>query len=509
VLTPVDVLRQTFGYDAFRPGQEKIINAVLAGKDCIGVMPTGAGKSLTFQIPSKLLGGTVLVLSPLISLMKDQVDGLADYGFRAVQINSTLDAEERRRRLAGLKKGDYELVYLAPEALEGSLRDFLTGCPIKLVVVDEAHCISHWGHEFRPAYRKLQGLKSLLGNVPVLALTATATRRVAADIIRQLGMLKPEGYKGSFFRPNLRLYCQKKGKGRNLREDLLRFIRGRRGQSGIVYCLSRKTVEATAEFLKSSGINALPYHAGLSDQERARNQDAFSRDEADVVVATVAFGMGIDKSNVRYVLHRDMPKSIENYYQEIGRAGRDGLPSDCVLFYSWADVISYESFFSAGLSPEMAAETKGKTVEMFRWADRAACRHQGLAAALDETMDPCGASCDSCLKESLDDLLGSAPVESSPVFSAPARRAFSPASPDVLRTPLFDRLRKLRKSLADAQNVPAYIVFSDAVLARLAEARPRTSEEMLTVSGVGPAKLARYGEAFLQALHEDPDPIEA
>jgi len=501
-MTPaLEVLQNVFGYTGFRPGQEKVIHAVLAGRDCIGVMPTGAGKSLTFQVPAKILRGTVLVISPLISLMKDQVDALLQNGFRVTLINSTITFEERRLRLGAFKRGEYELIYLAPESLEGSLRDFLKECPVSLLVVDEAHCISHWGHDFRPAYRKLQGLKAELGNVPVLALTATATRTVAGDIIKLLGMVKPEGFKGSFFRPNLLITCQKKGEGRNSRKDLLSLILQRRGQSGIIYCLSRKTVDATAEFLRAHGVRALSYHAGLPDKERGRSQEAFARDEADVVVATVAFGMGIDKSNVRYVIHRDMPKTLENYSQEIGRAGRDGLLSDCILFYSWVDVINYDRFLAEIQDPEVAASTKRKTVEMFRWADRRTCRHRGLTAYFEETIGDCGSSCDLCRKISLDDLLRQASprAEAEPNIPSLPRRAIS-AKTSALSDPLFDNLKVLRRSLADAQGVPAYIVFSDAVLLRMVEQRPRTREEFLNLSGVGPAKLARYGEVFLRAI---------
>ncbi|MGH7858687.1 MAG: RecQ family ATP-dependent DNA helicase, partial [Candidatus Binatia bacterium] len=292
--TPRDVLTGVFGYEQFRPGQEKIISAVLSGRDCIGLMPTGAGKSLTFQIPARILPGTVLVLSPLISLMKDQVDALERTGFRATVVNSTLDREARRERLRRLRAGDYEIVYVAPEGIEGSLRSFLAGVRVSLIVVDEAHCISEWGHDFRPAYRRLRGLKQELGGVPILALTATATRKVVGDIIRQLGMMKPDGFKGSFFRPNLILTAHKKGDGRGSRKDLLGYVRGRRGESGIVYTLSRRNVESLAEFLRTGGVRALPYHAGLDADTRERHQEAFARDEADVVVATIAFGMGID-----------------------------------------------------------------------------------------------------------------------------------------------------------------------------------------------------------------------
>src|SRR5262245_53757678 len=339
-------------------------------------MPTGAGKSLTFQIPARILGGTVLVVSPLISLMKDQVDALERTGFRATFINSSLSPEERRARIRRAREGGYELIYVAPEGLEGSLRNLLDGVRISLVAVDEAHCISEWGHDFRPAYRRLRGLKHELGGIPILALTATATRRVAGDIIRQLGMAKPDGFKGSFFRPNLLLTAHKKGDGRGSRKDILTYVRGRAGESGIIYTLSRRNVESLAEYLRAAGVRALPYHAGLDDAVRERHQDASARDEADVVVATIAFGMGIDKSNVRYVIHREMPRSIENYYQEIGRAGRDGLASDCILLYSWADVVSHQRFQESIDDPDVRTEARRKSIAMYELADAPGCRHE-------------------------------------------------------------------------------------------------------------------------------------
>ncbi|MFN8543800.1 MAG: ATP-dependent DNA helicase RecQ [Candidatus Binatia bacterium] len=492
--TPHDVLRDVFGFEDFRPGQEKIITTVLSGRDCIGVMPTGAGKSLTFQIPARLLPGTVLVVSPLISLMKDQVDALERNGFRATVLNSSLDWETRRDRLRRLRAGEYELVYVAPEGLEGGLRSLLGDMRIPLVVVDEAHCISEWGHDFRPAYRRLRGLKQELGGIPILALTATATRRVAGDIIRQLGMVKPDGFKGSFFRPNLVLTAHKKGDGRGSRKDLLAYVRRRAGESGIVYTQSRKNVESIAEFLRASGVRALPYHAGLDDAVRARHQDAFARDEADVIVATIAFGMGIDKSNVRYVIHREMPRSVENYYQEIGRAGRDGLASDCILLYSWADVIAVRRFQDGIEDPAVRHEAERKSVAMFDLAEAGGCRQRALVAYFDEVIERCGTSCDHCRGTSFLDLVSTARV---PTVALGAQA--SAAIGDVDRV-LFDRLRGLRRELADAEGVPAYIVFSDAVLARMAAARPRDASDLLAISGIGPAKLARYGDAFLAAI---------
>ena len=505
-LSPLQILLDVFGYKSFRPGQEKVINAVLAGRDCIAVMPTGAGKSLTFQLPAKLLNGPTLVISPLISLMKDQVDALLKKGFRATLINSTVSFEERRKRLGALRRGELDLVYLAPEALEGSLRDFLQGCPIKLVVVDEAHCISSWGHDFRPAYRKLSGLKAQLGDVPILALTATATRKVAADIIRQLGMIKPDGFKGTFFRQNLRIIAQKKGAGRDLRKELVDYIRRRAGHSGIIYCMTRKNVESLAEFLRGKGIKAEAYHAGMSDQARARVQDNFLAGRTPVAVATIAFDMGIDKPNVRFVIHREMPRSIESYVQEIGRAGRDGQPSDCLLFYSWADVMAYDGFPTESNDAAVAAEMNQRCREMFRWADRAACRHRGLSAHFEEAMDNCGTSCDVCLGITWDNARARLPpaprgslIEEAPL-GTPAKRTVMTNDPFPRTGPLFEQLKALRRTLADKRKLPAYVVFHDSTLAQMAAVQPKTLEELRTIPGVGPTKLTQYGEQFLQAI---------
>ena len=508
---PLGVLREVFGYEAFRPGQLHVIEAVLAGRDCIAVMPTGAGKSLTFQIPARLLPGTVVVLSPLISLMKDQVDALRELGYAASAINSSLDPAEREDRLRRLERGEHEIVYLAPEALGSRMRERLRACPLSLLVVDEAHCISHWGHDFRPSYRRLQSLKNELSGVPVLALTATATRRVALDIVRQLGMRKPEGYKGSFYRPNLRLHCRKKGEG-DTRSEIMVLIRRHAGESGIVYCLSRRSVDGMAAFLRREGIRAVPYHAGLDDDERAANQDAFARDAIDVVVATIAFGMGIDKSNVRFVVHRDMPADIESWYQEIGRAGRDGLPSECFLFYSWADVKVRERFLDEVADQDLRRAKRQAAVDLFRLAERDACRHQALLAHLGEKIEACGESCDVCTGVGIRELVARSPtarssagrersVAGAPGFGGAVHKRLRGSGAERSPSdPTFQRLRTLRKRLADERGVPAYIVFSDQVLWDMIDRRPTTRSEMLNVSGVGPAKLDQYGDAFLEAL---------
>ncbi|MEX1257731.1 MAG: ATP-dependent DNA helicase RecQ [Gemmatimonadota bacterium] len=494
---PQSVLQHVFGYPSFRPGQREVIDAVLVGRDCIAVMPTGAGKSLTYQVPARILEGTVLVISPLISLMKDQVDALRELDFRTAQIDSTLDPEERRSRLGAFRRGELELVFLAPEALDGPLREFVLECPVSLLVVDEAHCISQWGHDFRPAYRRLRGLSEAL-EVPVLALTATATHAVARDIVGQLGMRSPAGYKGSFFRPNLHIGCRKKGEGETKRE-ILALVREHAGEAGIIYCLSRRTVEQTTTYLTRNGVRALPYHAGLDDAVRTRNQEAFRRDEVDVVVATVAFGMGIDKPNVRFVIHRDMPKDVESWYQEMGRAGRDGLESDCVLFYSWADVKQHERFLAEIEDPELWREKREASVHLFRLVEAGGCRHESIVGHFDERIGSCSASCDVCRGVSVAARVAGASVGRAAPARAADRLTVGVTAAD---DPLFARLRVLRKEIADRQGVPAYIVFGDKVLREMAARRPSTSGELLEVPGVGPAKLERYGTAFLAAIAE-------
>ena len=419
--SPHDVLREVFGHRAFRPGQEEIIRAVIERRDCIGVMPTGAGKSLTYQVPARVLGGTTLVVSPLIALMKDQVDAMGRVGLRATFLNSSLSPEERRARVERLRRGELEIVYAAPEGLEGSVGAALSGVPLSLIAVDEAHCISAWGHDFRPAYRNLSDLRARF-RAPVLALTATATREVVRDIAAQLGMRDPLLVRGSFFRRNLRLRALKKGGdgGVTTRDALLRLVAGRRGESGIVYGLSRKSVEETAALLRSHRVRAAAYHAGLDAETRTRVQDGFQEGSVDVVVATIAFGMGIDKPGIRFVVHRDLPRSIEAYYQEVGRAGRDGELADCVLLYSWVDVLAWDRILEEA-EPELAAWQRRQVRAVYRLAEAEGCRHQRLVAHFGEAIAACGDACDRCLGT---DALAAAP----PVPRAPRRRRSGPGA---------------------------------------------------------------------------------
>ena len=495
---PEEVLKDVFGYDSFRPGQREIIDAVLAGQDCVGVMPTGSGKSITYQVPAIAMGRFALVVSPLIALMKDQVDALTEAGVSATFLNSSLTFDERRERLAAIAAGKHRLVYVAPEGLEASVGRLLAEVRPSLIAIDEAHCISEWGHDFRPAYRNLSSLKRRFGNVPMLALTATATPQVMRDIVQQLGMRAPTMFRGSFFRKNLRLASFLKGDslGRTTREAIASLVQARAGESGIVYCLSRKSTEETADYLKEQGCKATCYHAGLAPEQRSKAQDAFRNDDVDVVVATIAFGMGIDKSNVRYVIHRDLPKSIEGYYQEIGRAGRDGAPSDCILFYSWSEVAAYDRFADGTEDDAAADRLRSQAREMFRFAEASRCRHQLLAEYFGETLQKCGESCDVCRgKVALPPKLRKSRRGSEGPSRSAAVAAALGASVDG---DLLTLLKSLRLHLARENGVPAYLIFNDATLLEMASRKPRNEAELLQVSGVGPAKLEKYGAAFLK-----------
>src|SRR6476660_6883461 len=397
-------LKKYFGYDHFRPLQEQIITDALAGRDVFALMPTGGGKSICFQLPALLRDGMTIVVSPLIALMKDQVDSLQASGIPATFLNSTLETEEARHRFRGLHRGEYRLLYVAPERLmlDGFLERALNW-NIAQVAIDEAHCSSEWGHDFRPEYRELKKLRTHLPDVPIMALTATATERVRADIVKQLKLRDPRCYVANFNRPNLTYRVVPKSVPY---EQLLAFIRSRPNDSGIVYCASRKSTESLTRNLNGNGVNAKPYHAGLTTPERTKHQDAFLRDDVRVITATIAFGMGINKPNVRFVVHYDLPKNLESYYQETGRAGRDGLPSECILLFSPGDVAKQLHFIDEKTEKE-ARIARAQLQQMVHYAETRECRRATLLEYFGETFParrdgvgdqtpPLKVSCESC-----------------------------------------------------------------------------------------------------------------
>jgi ATP-dependent DNA helicase RecQ len=391
------ILKKTFGYSTFRPLQEEIIADALEGRDVFALLPTGGGKSLCFQLPALVREGLTVVISPLIALMKDQVEGLQASGVAATFLNSTLSAEETKTRYRGLYRGEFKLLYIAPERL--MMPGFIDRLPelnVQQIAVDEAHCISEWGHDFRPEYRQLAELRPHLPGVPFMALTATATMRVREDIVNLLQLKEARCYTASFNRPNLTYRIVPKEKPS---EQVLKWIKSRPEESGIVYCQSRKATEAVAEKLRAGGVAALPYHAGLEPAVRDRTQEQFLRDKIRVVCATVAFGMGVHKPNVRFVLHFDLPKNIEGYYQETGRAGRDGLPGECVLFFSPADAVKQRAFIEEKTDPEEQRISREQLQQMIHYAESGDCRRATLLHYFGElfTNVPCGA-CDNCME---------------------------------------------------------------------------------------------------------------
>jgi len=390
------VLKEIFGHDGFRPLQEEIVEAALAGRDVFALLPTGGGKSLCYQLPALLRNGLTVVVSPLIALMKDQVDSLTANGVAATYLNSSLASGESRRRLRGLHGGEYKLLYVAPERLmlSGFLED-VVGWKPGLVAVDEAHCISEWGHDFRPEYRRLAELRAVIPDVPMMALTATATERVREDIVRLLALRDPLTFQASFNRPNLLYRVVPKADSHG---QLIDFLSKRRDESGIIYCWSRKGAESLADNLRQGGFAAAPYHAGLSPDERSRNQEAFLRDDIRLICATIAFGMGIDKPNVRFVVHYDLPKNLEGYYQETGRAGRDGLPSECLLFFSRGDAVKQRHFIDEKENEDERLTAMRQLEQMMTYAECPECRRRSLLGYFGETFSEpnCGA-CDNCL----------------------------------------------------------------------------------------------------------------
>jgi len=397
-----ELLQKHFGYSEFNPMQENIINDVVSGKDVFVLMPTGSGKSLCYQLPSLINHGVTVVISPLIALMKDQVDRLRANGIGASFINSSLNPAEIEDVKVRLLENKDKIVYIAPERLSSqNFLEFLKMVKINLFAIDEAHCISEWGHDFRPEYRKLSLLKTIFPTVPIIALTATAIQEVQKDIVQHLKLSNPKIYKSSLDRQNLSYHIRPKEDAYN---QIVKYIRNRPRESGIIYCHSRKSAESISKKLRKDGFRALPYHAGMSPDERSDNQDIFIRDDIEIIVATIAFGMGISKPNVRYVIHYDLPKTIESYYQEIGRAGRDGLESDCILFFSYGDKIKIEILIDKKRNPKKKQIAYKKLQDMINFCDGTECRRKMLLEYFGESYEGQCGKCDTCLqpKEKMD-----------------------------------------------------------------------------------------------------------
>jgi ATP-dependent DNA helicase RecQ len=393
----LSLLKKYYGYSEFRPLQKEIIETVLEGKDAFVLMPTGGGKSLCYQLPALKLEGMTLVISPLIALMKDQVDSLKNNGIAAAFLNSSLSALELQKTQKDLSSGKIKILYIAPERLAlPAFQAVLQKLHISFIAIDEAHCISQWGHDFRPDYRNLKNLKKTFPNIPIIALTATATQKVREDILQQLELKNSQTFLASFNRENLQLRVLKK---KNTYEKLVKILEKYKGESVIIYCLSRKNTEGIAADLNEDGFSALPYHAGLNDMTRQKNQEKFIRDEVDIITATIAFGMGIDKPDVRLIIHYSLPQSLEGYYQEIGRAGRDSLPSECVLFYSYADIINLEFIFKDISDPKEEMNKRKQLQEVASYAESRICRKKYLLQYFGEILEKNCGNCDTCLKE--------------------------------------------------------------------------------------------------------------
>lgn len=438
-------LKQTFGFSQFRPLQREIIQETMDGRDVFALLPTGGGKSLCFQLPALLLPGLTIVVSPLIALMKDQVDALQATGVAATFLNSTLNEKEARSRLRGLHQGEYKMLYAAPERLMlDGWAENLQSWNVSLIAIDEAHCVSEWGHDFRPEYRQIPKLRRLLPDAPLMALTATATERVREDIINHLKLRNPKCFVASFNRPNLTYRVIPKDKPL---QQIIDFVKKRDHESGIVYCASRKSAESLAESLSSRRLAARPYHAGLTPDERAENQELFLRDEVKIICATIAFGMGINKPNVRYVIHHDLPKNIEGYYQETGRAGRDGLPGDCLLLFSPGDVVKQTHFIEEMNDDQEQQIARDQLRRMVHYAESNGCRRVELLSYFAETWpeENCGA-CDNCLspRESYD---GTVPAQKflSCVYRIRAATRFSVGMNHIVEVLTGAGTEKIRK----------------------------------------------------------------
>ncbi len=494
-------LKKHFGYDAFRPLQKEIIERVLDKEDCVVLMPTGGGKSLCFQLPALLQEGLTVVISPLISLMKDQVDALRTNGINAAFINSSLTQIEIGKILTEVQTGAIKILYIAPERLSvPNFETLLHTLPISLFAIDEAHCISEWGHDFRPDYRNLKKLRTTFPDIPIIALTATATQKVRDDIVRQLDLPRPHIFTSSFNRQNLSYeVLPKKGSF----ESILSLVELHPKESVIIYCFSRKDTESIAEKLNAHGHNAGTYHAGLTADKRRDNQDAFIRDEIHIMVATIAFGMGIDKPDVRLVIHHSLPKSIEGYYQETGRAGRDGLSARCVLLFSTADKFKQDYFIYQISDEEEKQQAQDNLDQAVQYGTLTSCRRKFLLGYFDEEYSKknCG-NCDQCI--AFEPLVPS--VTSSKKSSVKSDEDTSEINYD---TDLFSILKQIRTREAKRLAVPPYMVFGDKALREMAQQKPQTDEAFLDINGVGEKKLRKFGKIFMSALKEyDGDEVD-
>jgi len=596
------VLREIFGYESFRGDQRAIIAAAEAGRDTLVLMPTGGGKSLCYQIPALLRCGVGIVVSPLIALMEDQVGALRDAGVRAAFLNSTLSRADQQRVVADLKSASLQILYVAPERLmQEQTLELLAGLRLSLIAIDEAHCVSQWGHDFRQDYLALNELKRRFPGVPRMALTATATPPTRDEIIARLELDAPAVFTASFDRPNIRYHVQAKS---DARRQLLRFLDNHRGEAGIVYCLARNKTEQTAEWLREQGFDALPYHAGLPAEIRAAHQRRFVAGDGVIIVATIAFGMGIDKPDVRFVAHLDLPKSIESYYQETGRAGRDGEPADAWMIYGLQDVVQLRALVDSSEADEQhKRRERHKLDALLGWCELTECRRLPLLAYFGERRDaapPCG-NCDNCVAPPatwdgteaarkllsaiyrtgqsfgaahvVDVLVGNDTekvarhrhealsvfgigadlqpsgwrslirqlvvrgrlrvdherfgalaltdasrallrgeetlrVREDPKDVAPRRKSRTAVSSEVADADrdLWEALRECRRKLASERNLPPYVIFHDATLKQMLAERPADRDALLRISGVGQAKLDRYGEQFLEVLRRGAAP---
>jgi ATP-dependent DNA helicase RecQ len=500
------VLKRYFGYDEFRDGQETLIDSIISGRDTVGVMPTGAGKSICYQVPALMLPGCTLVVSPLISLMKDQVAALKQAGVPAAYLNSSLTARQMELALENALNGAYKIIYVAPERLETQRFQYIARqLNISLIAVDEAHCISQWGQDFRPSYLAVPDFIDILPERPrVCAFTATATRRVREDIVRIMRLKREFMCVTGFDRPNLYYRVLQP---QNKQAALMAMIAEYGDKSGIVYCATRKDVDAIWGQLALAGAPAARYHAGLSDMERRRSQEDFTEDRARIMVATNAFGMGIDKSDVRFVIHYSMPGDLESYYQEAGRAGRDGESAECTLLYGRRDIITQRFFIEhmgeeSELSPDelrrVQTAARRRLTAMVEYCETQGClRGYVLNYFGEDSTGRCG-DCSCCAAEDRD------PYEDAPAEGAPRRKKSRATARDdtPMDAPLFERLRTLRQRLAAARGIPAYVVFTDATLKHMSDLKPRNEAEFLKVSGVGVAKQREYGRDFLREIEK-------